>query len=160
MRTFDASSLIHAWDNYPLEQFPPLWRWFCEQIAAGEFTVPAVALEEVERKAPEYGVWLKDAGIHKLPVTDEIVHEATRIKNLLGIPDDKYRSGVGENDLLIIATASVHGVDLVSNEGRQLPPPQIGAKRKIPSVCELPEVQVRCLNLIELIRESNAIFGG
>ena len=32
MQTFDASSMIYAWDNYPIEQFPPLWDWMGVQV--------------------------------------------------------------------------------------------------------------------------------
>jgi len=96
-------------------------------------------------------------GIIKLPMTNEILQEAARIKHQLGIKDDAFKSGVGENDLFIIATAGIHGVTLVSNEGRQLFPPQVDAKRKIPSVCDLNGIS--CINFIDLIRDSGAVFG-
>ncbi len=79
MQTFDASSLIYAWDNYPREQFPPLWRWMEKRIAAEKFTVPLVAFEEVEGKSPECGKWLRDAEITRLPMTAEMGSPAPRL---------------------------------------------------------------------------------
>jgi len=47
MLAFDASSIIHAWDNYPEKQFPPLWEWISDNIESGEFVMAQVAFEEV-----------------------------------------------------------------------------------------------------------------
>ena len=53
MRVFDASSMIYAWDNYPIQQFPPLWRWMAEQIERGFLVMPSIAFDEFfERKLP------------------------------------------------------------------------------------------------------------
>lgn len=43
MLVFDASSALYAWDNYPIEQFPPLWAWLALRIAKGQLTISAVA---------------------------------------------------------------------------------------------------------------------
>ena len=159
MHAFDASSLIYAWDNYPPDQFPPLWNWMADQIHAGEFVVAEVALQEVRHKLPESADWLIEQGIQRLPMTNEILQEALRIKGLLGIVDDQYHSkGVGENDLLIIATSKLHEIPLVSDEGRQLRRPDILSKSKIPTVCALDEVNVNCKKFIDLIKASNAVF--
>lgn len=159
MYTFDASSIIHAWDNYPLEQFPPLWDWIAQQIQTEEVTIPSVALEEVEQKSPDCAEWLKVKQITKLPLRDEILLQASEIKHTLGIIDDNYHpKGVGENDLLIIATSKFNQFTLISNEGRQTRLPQTKSHYKIPSVCDLPNVGVRCVSFLELIKASGAIF--
>jgi len=122
--------------------------------------MPRVAYDEVDNKAPECAAWLKDANIELFAITNVIVREAFKIKNLLGISSDSYHSkGVGENDIFIIATASVNNVGLVSDEGRQQRLPDISAKRKIPAVCAMDEVAVPCMNFIEFIKRSDVVFG-
>ena len=159
MPLFDASSIIHAWDNYPPELFPPLWNWLGKEIVNGNLAIPGAALDEVGKKTPECAEWLKGNGITVLPLTSEVLAESLRIKHLLGIEEDQYHTkGVGENDIFIIATASVHGLTLISDEGRQFGKPDILAKYKIPAVCELQDVGVTCINFLQLIRKSGAVF--
>ncbi|KWT09852.1 putative nucleic acid-binding protein, contains PIN domain (plasmid) [Pseudomonas syringae pv. avii] len=114
MQVFDASSMLYAWDNYPVAQFPGLWKWMSDRVAQGVIRMSEVAVEEVGHKAPECVTWLKDAGLQKMPVTEAILLEALRIKGLLEIEEDKYGAGVDENDLYIIATAKLHACELVS----------------------------------------------
>ncbi|MEY4750739.1 MAG: hypothetical protein RIQ60_2953 [Pseudomonadota bacterium] len=159
MPVLDASSALHAWDNYPVEQFPPLWAWLTQQIAKGELSIPQVALEEVSHKSQACAVWLKAQRITVHVVTQAILLDALRIKALLGIQGDLYSSGVGENDLIIVATARAHGLDLLTDEARQPGLPQDRRRYKIPAVCALPEVQVRTLNFIEYIKRSQVVFG-
>ena len=159
MQVLDASSALHAWDNYPLEQFPPLWAWLARQIAAGELTIPAVALDEVGHKSPDAAVWLKAQRISVLPVTQAILMDALRIKGLLAIEGDQYGSGVGENDLFIIASARARGAELLTDEARQPSLPFNRRGYKIPAVCDLPEVQTRCLSFVEYFKRSQAVFG-
>ena len=159
MHVFDASSIIHAWDNYPIENFPPMWEWIAGQIESGEFAIARVALEEVLNKAPDCGCWLKEQGITALPLTNEVLQFAVEMKHAIGVVEDNYHvDGVGENDLLIIATAKTHGTTLVSDEKVQFDLPKNIARYKIPAVCNLPAVQVKCISFIGLIRSSGAIF--
>lgn len=160
MQVFDASSMIHAWDNYPIEQFPPLWEWLSTQIAAGGLVIPYVAFDEVSHKVPECCVWLRDNGIERIEVTNAILQEAMRIKALIGVVDDGYhKQGVDENDLLIIATAQIKRYTLVSEESKQ---PSLSKKEptkvKIPAVCLLRDVGVNCINFVEYIKGSQAVF--
>jgi hypothetical protein len=55
MPVFDASSMIYAWDNYPIKQFPPLWNWIARQIERKILVMPRVAFDEVAGKAPDCG---------------------------------------------------------------------------------------------------------
>ncbi|MBA3022943.1 MAG: DUF4411 family protein [Sideroxydans sp.] len=158
MRVFDASSMIYAWDNYPIEQFPGLWEWMAGQIESKQLLMPSVAFEEVNHKTPDCGEWLKENNLEQLEINHAIAHEAKRIKGLLGIANDKYTTGVGENDILIVATARLHKAELVSDEAKQPNLPKLPSNRKIPAVCVMPTVAVSCINFIEYIRASGAVF--
>jgi predicted nucleic acid-binding protein len=158
MRVFDASSMIYAWDNYPVQQFPGLWKWMAGQIGAGKLAMPSVALEEVAHKAPECAEWLKACDIEVLEINNDILQDAIRIKNLLGIVGDMYGGGVGENDLLIIATARAHRAELVTDEKWQPTPPKKLENCKIPAVCDMAAVAVRWLKFIDYIKLSGAVF--
>ena len=159
MQVLDASSVVHAWDNYPIRQIPGLWEWMAEQIEEENLVIPRVAFEEVENKVPECAGWLKSQGIKQLEVNNAVLQSAMHIKNLLGIVDDKYhKKGVGENDILIIAMARENRGELVTEEGRQTVPPDIPAKRKIPAVCNLREVSVPCINFVEFFKRSERVF--
>jgi predicted nucleic acid-binding protein len=159
MPVLDASSALYAWDNYPLEQFPPLWAWVAQQVAKGELAIPAVALDEVGHKSPACAAWLKSCQINVLPMTQSILTDALRIKTVLGIAGDEYGSGVGENDLFIIATARSHDNEMLSDEARQPSLPSSRRNYKIPAVCALPEVQTTCLSFVEYLKRSKAVFG-
>lgn len=101
---------------------------------------------------------MKDCDLDVLEITNAILQDAMRIKGLLGIIGDKYHpKGMDENDLLIIATANVRDAELVSDESKQKLP-DLPAKRKIPTVCSMEEVNVPCINFIEYIKESGAVF--
>ena len=156
MQVLDSSSALHAWDNYPIEQFPPLWAWLAQRVTLSELSISEVALKEVRHKSPECATWQQ---IPVLPMTQAILMDALRIKALLQIEEEQYGSGVGENDLFIIATARAHAAELLTDEARQPNLPKQLRRYKIPAVCALPEVQVVCLSFLEYFRRSRAIFG-
>ena len=159
MQVFDASSMIYAWDNYPMRQFPGLWEWMATQIEEKKLVMPSVAFEEVAHKTPDCGEWLKENRLEQLEISNAIVQDAMRIKGLLGIGDDTYHpKGVGENDILIIATTRAHRAELVSDEERQPTLPKEPSKRKIPAVCDMQAIAVPCIAFIEFIRRSDRIF--
>jgi hypothetical protein len=158
MQVFDASSIIYAWDTYPVRQIPGLWDWMSVQIADGKLVMPSVAFEEVNNKAPECGAWLKDNNLPILEIDNAILHGAIHIKNLLGIVGDKYGAGVGENDLLIISAAKSHQAELVTDESWQPALPKNLLNCKIPAVCSMNGVAVPWINYLNYIKRSNAVF--
>lgn len=159
MFVFDASSLIHAWDNYPSDQFPGLWKWMAGQFEEQAFSISRVACDEVKKKIPEAGAWLRDLDIIPLPLTPSALLEAQQIKSALGIVEERYHSkGVGENDLYIVAIAKLNGATLVTDEAMQTRDPDNTAKRKIPRVCMMEEVDVPTCSFIKLIKQNGAVF--
>ncbi|HEG4445818.1 TPA: DUF4411 family protein [Aeromonas hydrophila] len=158
MQVFDASSIIYAWDSYPIDQFPALWEWMVERVQKRLIIMSQVAIEEVGHKYPECEAWMTNAGLHKIPVNEQILLQALHIKQLLGI-HEKYGSGVDENDLLIIATAKVHICELVTDESLQLTPNKLKANWKIPAVCRMSDVNVTCTSFLNYLKKSGAVFG-
>lgn len=154
MYSFDASSMIHAWDNYPISNphFNALWQWFADQIDNKQFAISTVALEEVSHKIPECGEWLKSNSIEVFPLTAVSLLTAQNIKMLLNIVEDKYTKGVGENDLFIIAMAKETGAILISEEALQNKLPALKSNYKIPAVCGMVEVSVICSNFLALLK--------
>ncbi|MDI3491337.1 MAG: hypothetical protein PWP11_2614 [Thauera sp.] len=159
MQMFDASSMIYAWDNYPIEQFPGLWNWMADRVARGLIQMSEVAVEEVGHKAPECAAWLKNFDMRKLPVTEAILLEAMRFKALLEIEEDRYGSGVDENDLIIIATAKVNSCELVTNEAFQSSANKQKRNWKIPAVCNMDTVHVEWISYLDYLKRTGAIFG-
>ena len=158
MPAFDTSSIIHAWDHYPLKQFPKVWEWLGEEFKAERFTMPQVAEEETKVRDSDCYTWLHLHKVKILPVTQAILDDALKIKTALGIVNDRYGAGVGENDLLIIATCMQSRLELVSNESLQHELPKNLAKYKIPAVCGMQDVKVACVNFRELIVRSGKVF--
>jgi hypothetical protein len=153
--SFDASSLIYFYDNYPMDNphLRQLWEWFKEKVEEGEFVISKRAYDETVRKvSPEFIEWIKEIEIINDTIDD--LREAQRIKNLLDIDEDEYHvKGVGENDIFIISISKRIDAVLVSNED-QYTRPIIKKKYKIPNVCRLPEVNVECINFTELLRRN------
>jgi len=123
------------------------------------YVFPHVAFDEVKNKSEECSKWMQTCNILKFSVTADILRTAIEIHGLLGIENENYHpKGVGENDIIIIATAKIMETVLVSNEAMQTGVPQDFRKRKIPAVCHLSEVNVGCINFLEYLKKSERVF--
>lgn len=159
LRIVDASSLVHGWDSYPIEIFPPLWDWLAQQVASGELQFPDVAYVEINDVCPEAGQWLKDQTVKVVATTPAMLTVSMVIKQILGVVNDEYNpKGVDENDLLIISSASVNGVECVSDEAKQNDLPINMKKYKIPAVCKHEGVGVQCCNFLDYLKSSGVKF--
>lgn len=79
---FDASGIIHAWDEYPKENFPLFWEWIEVQVSDGTSRICEEAFKEVEHKYPECAKWLKERGIARIPLNDDILTQAKPNKGI------------------------------------------------------------------------------
>ena len=128
MRSMDTSSIIHAWENYPISMFPHLWAWFAEEIKTKNLIFSEVVAKELRPKSDECLAWIKaqhKAGKGKFfPKTEQNIQIAERIRGDLLAGSEAAElaeegEGVGMNDLHIIALAEVQKTVLVTNEKRQ-----------------------------------------
>lgn len=159
MYTLDASSIIHAWDNYPKTVFGPLWSWMETKFQDGTFTMPQRAYDECGFMSPDCHEWLKIVQPILHPITSDIVKEAITIKRALGLsPSDPYGSGVDENDLFIIVTAKIESRTLISNERLQSQLPSLPKNYRIPAVCQMPCAKVNCISFVEMLKAENPTF--
>jgi hypothetical protein len=160
MSVFDASSMIKAWDAYPIAQFPPFWDWIAEKVAAAEIVISRSSYDEIGHIAPDCRAWLDDHDCKTIDPDNAIVQAALAIKADLGIVNDQYKpKAVDESDILTIATAKVLGVPLVSDESPQAQPPADLTKYRIPRVCLRPAVAVQCADVLQFIKASGKVFG-
>ena len=152
----DASTLIHAWQHYPIKNFGPLWQWIEGLISSQKVRVTPENLEEVKHKEPNCYDWLKDKNITTVKTGNDIVQEAWRIASELGIKDDKYSpKGVDYNDLILISAALNTECDLITNEALQRDRPKIKANYKIPLVCREIVRSVTTFSFIEWFKNED-----
>jgi hypothetical protein len=143
MRVLDASSALHAWDNYPIENSPTLWSWLGSEISGGRIVIPRVAFDEIGHISPECRQLLHSIhGFTPVEVDNSIAAYALLINGEIGVQNDQYGSGVDANDVIIIDPAKACGLTLVSNESRQPSLPSNMKNYKIPAVCNLQRVSV------------------
>ena len=157
MYSFDASAIIDLWDNYPFSNqvFKPLWDKFVENTEHKIFVISDIALKEAKHKidSEDFNCLVDKIKVYKKEGVDLV--EAISIKSLLKIEEDNYGSGVGENDILIIAISKRIGAILVTNENKQPSLPPKESNYKMPAVCGLGEVKTESINLTELLHESS-----
>ncbi len=135
--------------------FDQLWKNILAHAGNSHFSISKVAFDEVKNtidnkdtQQQKFIQILKKFVVIETDIDD--FNFVKRAKQKLGIVEDKYGNGVGENDLLIIATAERTNATLVTNEGVQSSAPENKSNAKIPLVCKWMG-GVQNINLQELI---------
>ena len=118
----DASSLIYAWDEWPIDRNPALWAWIAGQISTGLLQTAEGVYAEMKSESPDSHAWVHAAGMIVVPSDyGNIYQEAERLADDYRIHEGKpSKHGVDMNDLLLIATTGEFGGRAVSNEKRQV----------------------------------------
>jgi len=158
MQVIDASSIVLAWDIYPLDQFPNFWSWIASDLESAAIVMAEPNALEVKQVSPDCYQWLS-SGLTILPIDNAIVTQALKINQAIGVANGQYHpKGVDENDVLCIATAKVSGRTVISDEAVQASKPPDKKRYKIPAVCQLTDIDVECIRLNQLIRSSGITF--
>lgn len=158
MRVIDASSIVLAWDIYPIDQFSKFWLWVESNLKAETLLMGQPNFDEVGHVSPDCHSWLA-SNLTVLPVDNEVMAAAVQINLALGVSGGNYHSsGVDENDVFCIAMGKAHNCGVISDEALQASLPVDPLKYKIPAVCAMPQVSVDCVSLNQYIRQSGASF--
>ncbi|EHU2433873.1 TPA: DUF4411 family protein [Acinetobacter baumannii] len=157
----DASTLIDIWFRFPkeLKVFNSLWEQIESLVISKSILVTRRNFEEVKHKSEEAYNFFNSLDIEVITPNQEILITTVAIQQELGITDaeikNNLRDGVDEGDLICIATAKCKGMILVTEEKRQpVYPGNKGpnpSKYKIPKVCEMPSVNVKCINFLDFL---------
>jgi len=103
MRVIDASSIVLAWDIYPIDQFSKFWLWVETSLKSKSLVMGQPNFDEVGHVSPDCYTWLTPH-LMVLPVDNQVVSAAVLINRALGVSSGNYHpSGVDENDVFCIA---------------------------------------------------------
>lgn len=151
MHALDTSSLIKLWEDYP-PQDPAnaaLWKRFWDRCRQGLIVIPEATWDELfDQKSDDLRAEIIKQKVKPVNLDQQIEEEAEQL-------EAKYKSQgklagrrtVSEADLQNIVFAKKLGITLVSEEG------WTEHKYKIPKVCSLKEINVRCINLAQMLEE-------
>jgi hypothetical protein len=147
--SLDTSALLNAWRRaYPPDLFPTLWDNIDGLVANGTVIATEEVLIELGKKDDEVYAWAKQRAEMFVPIDGQVQQLVSAILQSYPrlIDNRTNRSGA---DPFVIALAIVESCTVVTNEhatGNQ-------AKPNIPDVCS--GMGIRCISLVELIREQN-----
>lgn len=148
----DSSSVIAAWDErYPPENFPAFWAQMDDALTSGMVVVPEAVMDELDKKSKDAHAWLKQRSAAIIGYEAKVQAEAKAL--LAAHPKLVMAKKVAfAADPFVIATAKVHGLAVVSEEGRGSP-----NKPHIPDVCQLNSVE--CIRLVGMIKAQAWVIG-
>lgn len=148
--SLDASSLIEAYHNYPIDNFPSLWDELEQLIKSDRLKMPEVAFDEVKDK--ELKKWCEEKQLKSyIRVTIDQIDQ----NKVQALTPKLVNPNTGESggDPWVIALAQdIQDCIVVTQEKFS----RNEDRPKIPNVCK--DLGIECINLLELIKRENWIF--
>lgn len=146
----DTSSFIESWNRrYPRDIFPSFWTRLADTIDKQLVIAQQLVVEEIANQDDDLHEWVKQQEKLLVSFDEEVQQVASGILA-------KYPRIVGAHqkfgaDPFVIALAKQKGLTVVTEE-------QGGNHRKpkIPFICQ--NIDVRCINILEFIREMKWSF--
>jgi len=157
----DANILIDAnMYYYPIDRVPEFWDWLLMLGQTGVVKIPVEIFDEVVNPLPP--VDRRDAVVGWLKENESILLflEDSRTELVMEVAVEGYGHNLTEEeqekigrDPFLIAYALVDPENrcVVTNERSR--PSQRRGNRHIPDVCREQNIDVRCINVFDLIRE-------
>ena len=150
--SIDTSALLEAWRRqYPPDVIPALWDGLDNLIRSGHLRATEEVLHELERKDDAVFQWARSWRALFVEIDGPIqiaVHTILRNHGKL-LDTRKSRSGA---DSFVIALAQLNNAAVVTNERMT----GSADRPNIPDVCGA--LRIRCINMLELIREQGWVF--
>lgn len=152
--SLDTSALLEAWRrSYPRDVFPSLWEKLEGLISTGDLRATEEVFFELERQDDEVLDWAKENPSLFIEIDDAIQRDVQSILEKFPrlVDTRKSRSGA---DPFVIALALGRRSTVVTNERASGSPD----RPHIPDVCTA--LGIRCITILELIREQGWVFRG
>jgi hypothetical protein len=151
--SIDTSAILDGQIRYyPPDVFPLLWDNIDQLIENGELRASEEVFRELERKDDQARSWAKGRPQMFVPIDDEIQKVVTQIQQTHPSFVDIRRSR-SIADPWVIALAFINNSCVITAEK----PSNNIQKPSIPDVCSV--LGIRCINLLDLIREQQWKFG-
>ena len=150
----DTSALIDGWVRwYPIDVFPSLWDKIGAMVDAGKLIAPNEVLEELKQKEGDTLTEWVSAHKQMFRIEDiDLQENAVDIINRFPRLVDP-NSNVTEADPFVIALARLTNAVVITGEKAT---GQLESNPHIPDVCR--HYNVKCINILEFIREQGWIF--
>jgi hypothetical protein len=151
--SIDTSAILDGQKRYyPPDVFPLLWDNMDKLIENRELRASQEVLRELDRKDDQARSWAKVRPQLFVPIDNQIQTVVIRIqKGHPNLVDMRRNRSIA--DPWVIALAVINNACVITGEN----PSNNIQKPFIPDVCRV--LNIRCINLLELIREKQWIFG-
>ncbi len=150
--SIDTSAILNGWRRYyPPDVFPSLWMRIASIIDSGALIASEEVLFELERQDDEVYAWALERRAMFRPIDEPIqIAVAGILRDHPRLVDTRrQRSGA---DPFVIALAKIENAGVVTSEKHS----GVLSKPNIPDVCDA--LGIRCLDLLDLIREQGWVF--